>query len=99
MNPVTLAPQRTNQLQVLMGFELVPEIFHAHNSRDVLKRISQRKHLHGFQENVKISDDHTLPARTCEIRIGDRVLAQKTLEQGEASEGLIDLLDMALSKI
>jgi len=99
MNPVTLAPRRTNQLQVLMGFELVPEIFHTHNSRDILKRISQRKHLYGFQENIKITDDHTLPGRTCEIRIGDRVLAQKALEAGEASQGLIDLLDMALSKI
>jgi hypothetical protein len=99
MNPVTLAPRRTNQLQVLMGFELVPEIFHTHKTKDVLKRISQRKRLYGLEENVKITDDHTLPARTCEIRIGDRVLAQKTLEAGEASDGLIELLDMALAKI
>lgn len=100
MNPVTLAPGRkTQQLELLMGYELVPEIFHANGSRDVLKRIAQRKRLYGIQGKIKISDDHTLDSRTCEIRMGDRVLAQKSLEAGEAADDLIVLLDLALGKI
>jgi len=99
MNPVTLAPRRTTQLEVRMGFELVPEIFHTTNSKEVLKRIAQRKRLYGLEGKVKISDDHTLESRICEIRFGDRILAQKALEPGDAAEELIVLLDMALAKI
>ena len=86
-------------LSVLLGVDLVPELFHTHDAREMLRRISQRKNVHGISGNLKIEDDHTLEGRTCEIRIGDRVLAQKSLELGQATEELIGLFDLALAKI
>lgn len=86
-------------MSILLGSELVPELLHSHDAREMLKRISQRKHIHGIQGDLKFRDDYTLAERTCEIRIGDRVLAQKSLEAGQASEELIGLFDLALDKI
>lgn len=92
-------PRGAHGLSVLLGPDLVPELFHSHEAREMLRRISQRKDVHGIQGKLKIQDDYTLDGRTCEIRIGDRVLAQKSLELGQATEELIGLFDIALAKI
>lgn len=86
-------------LSVLLGVDLVPELFHSHDAREMLRRISQRKNVHGINGNLKFEDDNTLDVRTCEIRMGNRVLAQKSLELGQATEELISLFDLALAKI
>jgi len=92
-------PRGSQGLSVLLGVDLVPELFHGNEAREMLRRISQRKNVHGVDGSLKFSDDYTLESRTCEIRIGDRVLAQKSLELGQATEELIGLFDMALQKI